>query len=336
MHSESSCTSTRLLRCAPLSFAGIALALATVVAPACADEIASQTQFIRYQTVGDDGGQLQTAVTTYTNKDGVEVALIGAVHIADSAYYRSLNARFTKYDALLYELIAPAGQRPRPGQRSGSLIGLLQRAMKRVLGLEFQLDGVDYRKDNFVHADMDPTEFRRAQEERGEGFLDMFLRMWMRTMQDQMSGKGAAAGLDPAQLLQALQSDDIQRSLKIILAGEMQNLEGMMAGISDENGESVILTERNKVALEVLKKEVKKHRKIGIFYGAAHLPDMEKRLVAMGFEQKSHEWLTAWDMPPTKPSEQPQTPDSAATPEAEPDSTPEAAEKPPTPKRERF
>ncbi|MEM7165698.1 MAG: hypothetical protein AAF581_09550 [Planctomycetota bacterium] len=308
---------------------GIALILSTLCTPALTaasnDEIKRATEFLRYQEVGADGGQLQTAIVTYRNEKGVEVTLVGAVHIADGTYYRHLNKLFKSYDALLYELIAPPNQRPQRGQQSSSFIGLLQRAMKRVLGLEFQLDGIDYSKKNFVHADMDPRQFRRAQQERGEGFLDMFLKIWMRSMQDQMSGKGVA-GLDPNELMRALSSDDIQRSLKILLAGEMQNIEALMAGISDENGESVILTERNKVAFEVLRKEMKKHRKLGIFYGAAHLPDMEERLLAMGFKLHAHEWLTAWNMPPTKDSAQ------------EPADTPTPSQPKPTQprKRERF
>ena len=37
--------------------------------------------------------------------------------------------------------------------------------------------------------------------------------------------------------------------------------------------------------------------KLGIFYGAGHLPDMEKRLLSdFGFQRDSDRWLTAWDM----------------------------------------
>jgi hypothetical protein len=48
----------------------------------------------------------------------------------------------------------------------------------------------------------------------------------------------------------------------------------------------------------VLRKEIAKgHKKIAIFYGAAHMPDFDSHLRAdFGLERKSHRWLTAWDI----------------------------------------
>ena len=38
-------------------------------------------------------------------------------------------------------------------------------------------------------------------------------------------------------------------------------------------------------------------KRIGIFYGAGHMPDMEKRLVAdLGAERDAERWLVAWDL----------------------------------------
>ena len=66
---------------------------------------------------------------------------------------------------------------------------------------------------------------------------------------------------------------------------------------SDEG--SVILTERNDVALKVLKKELASgHKKLSIFYGAAHLPDMkEKMLKDFGYKHTGTKWIVAWDLP---------------------------------------
>ncbi len=41
---------------------------------------------------------------------------------------------------------------------------------------------------------------------------------------------------------------------------------------------------------------LKKHQRIAIFYGAAHMPDMEERLLAMGFTKTGERWLRAWDL----------------------------------------
>ena len=50
--------------------------------------------------------------------------------------------------------------------------------------------------------------------------------------------------------------------------------------------------------IKVLRKQVKKgHKTIGIFYGAAHNPDLETRLFKMGYTKGKQEWMTAWDVP---------------------------------------
>jgi len=45
-------------------------------------------------------------------------------------------------------------------------------------------------------------------------------------------------------------------------------------------------------------------KKIAIFYGAAHMTDMSKRLEAMGFSPVSTRWNLAWDLTirPDQPS----------------------------------
>ena len=35
-----------------------------------------------------------------------------------------------------------------------------------------------------------------------------------------------------------------------------------------------------------------------IFYGAAHLPDMEHRLEQRGYQRTGERWVTAWDIKP--------------------------------------
>jgi hypothetical protein len=35
---------------------------------------------------------------------------------------------------------------------------------------------------------------------------------------------------------------------------------------------------------------------LAVFYGAAHLPDLEKRLRGVGFGRMAERWLTAWDL----------------------------------------
>jgi hypothetical protein len=246
-----------------------------------------------------DGGKLEVAVATYKNDKGVQVQLIGAVHIADPGYYKSLNKLFEGYDALLYEMVKPKDMgAPRREEANGiSLVHILQKGMKTFLDLDYQLDGIDYTKKNFVHADLTAEEFNRMQDERGESIFGLMVQQMMKEM---MKGdKGPAADLDPMELLAAFTSDDGPRQLKLILARQFENMDEMVAGLEGPNG-SVLVTERNKACLKVLKEQMALGKKnLGIFYGAAHMKDMEKRMMdEMGFKRTGVEWRVAWDMPP--------------------------------------
>ena len=62
-------------------------------------------------------------------------------------------------------------------------------------------------------------------------------------------------------------------------------------------------------------------RSVAIFYGAAHLSDLEKRLVERGYVRAGGRWVTAWDVSP--PAEA--APAAPPTPERKPEPAPEAA-----------
>jgi hypothetical protein len=247
---------------------------------------------------------MQTAIVRYVPKDGaskdvsLQVDLIAAVHIADPAYYDNLNARFKQYDVLLYELVAPEGTVVEKGRGTSNAhpIGAMQNVFKDVLQLDHQLEDVDYTCKNFVHADMSPDDFKKAMEERNDSFLQMYFRLIGQAMakQSEMAAKGETSDFE---LFSALLAEDRPRRLKIVLAKQLSEMESLMVSFGGEDG-SVIITDRNKKALAVLKQEIADgKKKIGIFYGAGHLSDMDKRLRSdFGLQPVSITWLTAWDL----------------------------------------
>ena len=92
---------------------------------------------------------MQTAVVRYVPQDAahgeLSVDLIGAVHVGEKSYYEALNKLFEDYDVVLYELVAPPGTRiPKGGKTSNHPVAMLQNGMKDVLGLEHQLEYIDY------------------------------------------------------------------------------------------------------------------------------------------------------------------------------------------------
>jgi len=249
---------------------------------------------------------METAVTSYISandsKPGVTVDLIGAVHVGEKSYYDQLNQLFDTYDVVLYELVAPEGTvvtkeaRTKSGG-SAHPVGMLQDAMKSILGLEHQLDCIDYTKKNFVHADMSPEEFNKSMTERGESFMQMFLKMMGQGMaQQQKEGGGDAA------ILLALFSRDRNLKLKVAMAEQLENAEGQLDILDGAEG-STIISERNKKALAVLTTELKAgKKKIGIFYGAGHFADMQDRLLKdFALKRSGEKWLVAWALEKAAP-----------------------------------
>ncbi|MBI3837087.1 MAG: hypothetical protein HY288_04030 [Planctomycetia bacterium] len=251
---------------------------------------------------------LQTAVVRFASTEAAQsdrfVDLIGAVHVGEKAYYEGLNKAFENYDVVLYELVAPEGTRVPKGAKPGNHpVAMLQNGFKDMLGLEHQLQYIDYTKSNLMHADMSPDDFSKSMADRNESFMSMYFRMMGAALaqQSKLQNQGKSSEFD---ILMALFDKDRARALKRLMADQFENLEGVMSALDGPQG-STIVTERNKVALKKLAEQIADgKKKIAIFYGAAHLPDMERRLVAEFHLQRATEnWFTAWrlDKPAAAP-----------------------------------
>ncbi|HHI79897.1 MAG TPA: hypothetical protein ENK02_07935 [Planctomycetes bacterium] len=260
-----------------------------------AGTISKPPSFARWVSTGETEGYYQTAVAHYEDAQGRSVDLIGAVHIGDRAYFEALNKLFTKYQALLYELVAKKGTIPAKKHKSSSPISMLQRFMTQALDLRFQLDGIDYKAKNFVHADLSPEGFAKKLKEKGLTFTTMMLKVMLRGMQQAQEGKGPQITI--FHILAGALSEDGPRYFKFLFAQQLGNLEQMLANFGGKKGEkSVIIGERNRVAFKVLDQQLKEGKsRLGIYYGAAHLPYMHDLLGERGFHYVSSTWLTAWD-----------------------------------------
>jgi hypothetical protein len=243
---------------------------------------------------------LQTSVVRHVPQDcgrnRPTVDLVAAVHIGDARYYQQLNRLFEKYEVVLFELVAAESTTvPKGGGKvNDNPVSAIQNAMTGALDLQFQLKGIDYTPKNFVHADMSPEEFAKSMDRRGESLVQMFFRAMGYGLARQ---NGDQSGLGDGALLMALMNKNRALALKRVMAGQFEDLEGQMAAINGKDG-STLVTERNKKALTVLKKQIDAGKdRIAIFYGAAHMHDMQQRLKdEFGLAPISTRWLTAWDM----------------------------------------
>lgn len=278
------------------------VALFTILTVSGALASPPQSDFLRLIDKGATGSRLETADVAYRNDTGVTVHLVAAVHVGEREYFEGLNQNFKLRDAVLYEMVKPRDAvAPRAGEKIQTQSGVsdLQRMMKSILGIEFQLDVVDYSAPNFIHADLDAETFQKMQDERGESMTSLMLQAFMKSMAQPPEDR-AVAGDDMDQALeevvQLLCRPDMERQLKLRFARQMADLESSPIGPNALNG-TVLLTERNKAAIDALKVALKDGKKdIAIFYGAAHMPDLADRLNTMGFKPVATEWRMAWNL----------------------------------------
>lgn len=257
----------------------------------------ASTEFVRIaENDQNRATALQLAVTTYAPRDerlGLSVDLVGAVHIGDPAYYKQLNELFETYDVLLYELVAPADAMvtQRVAKRKG-LLSTTQVGLTRLLGLSFQLDEINYDRENFVHADLSPSELKQSMEDRGESLYVYFWRLFYASVDNYAKDP---LGLNDIQKISSVLSAGQDDSLKTLIAYEMTDM-GQLQDVLGEDSGSAIIGARNQRAIDVLQREIAAGAKrIGIFYGVAHMPDLEERLLdQVGLEYEKTSWVDAW------------------------------------------
>jgi hypothetical protein len=308
----------------PVCRPGLLTAIATAIVlaatgPLPAEErpgaVGDEVAFLRL--LRDDAGGLtsfETSIVSYlkrppaaAGRNGrempLQVDLVSAVHLGGRDYYDTLNRLFTGYDSVLYELVAPPNARvPKPGRRPGGMIGSAQVGLTQLLGLEFQLERIDYTADNFVHADLSPTEFSAAMAKRGESWWSIFTKLMREGMARADQGRpppGADIGIGDMFGLLFGAGPDRQIRLRRLMAEQFSEMDVLTAAFGGEEG-STLITDRNAAALAVLRKRIDAgDRRIAIFYGAAHMDDFDRRLredFALEPQPRDTVWLEAWDL----------------------------------------
>jgi hypothetical protein len=249
---------------------------------------------------------LETAIGHYVSTQGppITVDLIGAIHVGDADYYHKLNERFRTYDKVLFELVMPEGQSLKGlgDHRSNHPIGMLQQSLPSILDLDYQLKAIDYTAKNFEHADLSPDEMAAAIRKRGDNGASIAIKVFFDILNQsnrvsQAQAKKGGAELSELQLLSAMFDPNRPLALKKMFAEQMDVIGGLGTGLGSTL-DTILVQDRNNAAMKVLKKEVGKGtKKIAVFYGAAHMPDFDRRLTQeLKFKRESLTWDTAWDL----------------------------------------
>ena len=207
---------------------------------------------------------------------------------------------------MLYELVTNEPD-PDLSQQArnygGSAIGFVQAAMARYLQLHFQLQEINYGAVNFRHADLNMQELRSIMDAKNENFFTMFLNLAAAQMaseqQARLNGSGAVSSFTVLSLLTALAADNQGQAVKYLVAQELGRSGGLIID-SELESQVTILGDRNAAALGELQQVLRdgSGQRISLFYGAAHMPGIERALLEeLEFSMSEQTWLDAWVIP---------------------------------------
>jgi hypothetical protein len=247
---------------------------------------ANAQAYVRTVQSGSDTFSVQTASLVFRRAGSPEIELVGAMHAAESSYYQSLQKRLSRADLVLYELVVDerdAKENHDAMQRAEEKSAFSRLAAAQ--GLVSQNRGIDVKKKNFRRCDMTFQQMiAKLQEEAKQGAGQ--------------GGQAKEAKREFAKLGRVLDGRSWMMNAVVRLVGMNHGLRERVRFMlvasgqaSDEDDslhprlQQLILEDRNEFAMNEIAKVLRRenHQRIAIFYGAAHLPDMEKRLVRMGY-----------------------------------------------------
>ena len=238
-------------------------------------------KYIRYFEKGKEA-KLQTAIAHFVrDEDGASIDLMAVIHVADKTYYDLLDKRMAVYDAVLYEMVGGPYDPDieKLAQSEGSpLEGLtmVHGMIQSLLKLEYQKDGIDYKRKNFVHADVDWEEFQSLSEDRNQTIATWFERAMKLAESEDLPGipnSDSESRVMLGSLIGAVLNGDAA-GLKRILAPLLSEAEMLVTKLEGEDG-TVLVGERNKVALEVMSKQLTLgKRKMAVFWLTAPIAGM--------------------------------------------------------------
>lgn len=194
-------------------------------------------------------------------------------------------------------------QKPLTDSEVGERQEGIQTKLASALGLEFQLAAIDYSKPNWRNSDMSIDQVQRKLQEAGASGEQLF------RMLDGSSMMAKFAGF----LLNFIKaSPQMQSSVKLMMMEMLSHADELMEAQGGEQGKlmSVIVLDRNAAVLDDLRailKDEKNVESVALFYGAGHLPDLEKHLTQeFGYRFESDRWFPAISMEVAKAGMSPQ------------------------------
>jgi hypothetical protein len=295
--------------------------------------VARELAFVRSQERENQVSVLETLSAEFrpANGSGPSVWLIGVAHLGTREYFQAVQQRLEAHHVVLFEGVG--GENLQKGAVPDTSEGL-QGQLAKALGLAFQLDVIDYQRPHFVSADLTPEALNEAIEKRAsaaaapaqsdagkneiaspgdactpvEAAPKVDSAMFQQLM-GALKGEGEMAGQMKAMAALIGGTPEMRETTKLMLIealGQAGELIEVAKAASPEIKDlfDVLITERNAEVIRQLLKRLQvlpPNQSIAVFYGAAHMDEIAKRLTTdLGYVPATRHWDAAFSADGTK------------------------------------
>lgn len=230
----------------------------------------------------DNDGSLVTAIKKYSNGEK-EISLVGCCHIGEKEYFADMKDYLDSLDAVLWEGAGKSVPKTFQGQmyaELGKALGQSYKKMADAYGVSVQNDIIDYKNLNgkWIHADMDTDEIATELFNSPADLIQLGMAAFL-----------GGISVPPKEMFKQMMPQAAKQ--------KNDQLSEMLNKIFPSNGEKkmdVILGKRNIIVKEKLDDALGAgYSSIGIFYGAAHMDEIEEYVTGKGFELTEEKWLKA-------------------------------------------
>ncbi len=241
------------------------------------------------------------------------IRLVGVTHLGTTEYYAGLQTLLDREPLVLFEGVGATNKEFLSTREQAYS---LQPALAKALGLRFQLQAIDYRGSNFVNSDLSMEELGRVMagdESPGKAAENEGGAVALGELVSVMDGSSWAGVLAKFGVAFIGASPRLRATVRLVLIETLGSMEGDLGDSaalppSMRRLMEVLIRERNSAVIRDVARAVQKSRSggrrqrlgsISVFYGAGHLPDLERRLCAeLGYRPGSDDWRTAFDVNP--------------------------------------
>ena len=289
-----------------LLFGALALTLACGSLPSNAADLPAPQAYTRIASPDTNTSQLQIAARKFVPEHdaGPVIWLAGVMHVGEPQYYQALQHFLETQTVVLYEGVNPdahphhVGDAPKavtnsppPAQtETDTNTGYsMQSTLARSLGLVFQLEAIDYNRTNFLNSDLSVAQIQQIMTAGMRPALpgeEAATNVTFDTLLHIMDGSSFLGSLFKWGMEFVAASPKLQAVAKLTLIEAVGRLKGDLSDVQGMPADwkhliKVLIEARNQHLVSDLRSELKKipaSGSIAVFYGAAHMDDMEKRI----------------------------------------------------------